>query len=124
MQQKQRPKKGIFIFNRLPASVRAGDTLQVWIDLRLATELTAEEDVLLEIIGVGKVSWIVTPDSQFATDQDRRSAKSRQVQDEQEFWSKSWLLTKAQVISNIWVLQFHQYDSSNLITLHPPNFII
>ncbi|KAJ1566208.1 hypothetical protein HK405_010759, partial [Cladochytrium tenue] len=89
-------KKGIFIFNKLPKVARSGESLRLWVDLRLGASVTADDNVTLEVIGIARASWIVRPDSQFATEADRLSGTSRKVQSEDEIWVKRANLTGAQ----------------------------
>ncbi|KAI9314009.1 hypothetical protein DFJ73DRAFT_884048 [Zopfochytrium polystomum] len=59
-------RRGIFVFNKVPSSATSGSPA--------------------EIVGIAKVSWVVRPDSQFATDADRIAGKARRVKSEDEFW--------------------------------------
>ncbi|KAJ1551840.1 hypothetical protein HK405_013724 [Cladochytrium tenue] len=93
MSPASRNRRGVFVFNRMPATAQPGQKLQVWVDLNLGTEVEAEGDVTFEVVGIARVAWIVRPDSQFALDQDRMAGKSRRVQSEDEFWIRRAVLT-------------------------------
>ncbi|KAJ3332908.1 hypothetical protein HDU76_012645 [Blyttiomyces sp. JEL0837] len=89
-------KKGIFVFNKLPSSIKCGESLRAWIDLKLGASVTADEPVTLDLIGLAKTSWVVTPDSPYALDADRGTGQLRTVTVEEEFMKRQAVLTQPQ----------------------------
>ncbi|KAJ3412032.1 hypothetical protein HDV05_001362 [Chytridiales sp. JEL 0842] len=89
-------KKGIIALNNVPQTLQAGEKLKGWMDIRCGATCTAEEPVMLEMIGFARSSWVVRPDSPYATDVDRLNNKVRRVSNENVFWTMPVKMAEAQ----------------------------
>jgi hypothetical protein len=108
-------KKGVIVLNNIPKSLQAGERLKGWIDIKVGATVTAEKPIILEVIGLARSSWVVQPDSQYATPQDRIEGKVKRLINETTYWTTETKLAEAQVIYLIFHLVLRFADEMHLL---------
>ncbi|KAJ3113672.1 hypothetical protein HDU96_003074 [Phlyctochytrium bullatum] len=78
-------RRGYFQFNNLPKEVDAGQALRVWVFMKLAAAVDSETPIRFQFVGLAKSSWLVTPDSPYATPENRAAGAAVRVEKEEEF---------------------------------------
>ncbi|KAJ3300053.1 hypothetical protein HDU76_006167, partial [Blyttiomyces sp. JEL0837] len=89
-------RKGIFTFNRVPTELEAGESFRGWTDLKLGTSVTSDGPVVFEVVGLAEASWILKPESIFASDEMRATGKMRRLGSTGEFWKVTVKLAESQ----------------------------
>ncbi|KAJ3214099.1 hypothetical protein HDU67_002055 [Dinochytrium kinnereticum] len=78
--------KGYLQFSNLPKETDAGQPLRVWLFMKLAAAVDAESPIVLSLVGIARSSWVVAPDSPYASAEDRAAGRGVGLSSESEFY--------------------------------------